>query len=72
MSAVVFSAVSSIQTTGNSITIMKTASRTISMPELNLRSPLRTGGAAVSPAMPLSERPSGWMWVAIASAPEAC
>ena len=42
-----------------------------SMAEPNLRS-LRTGGATVSPAMPLSDRPSGWMWVAIASAPEAC
>ena len=65
MSRVSLSAVSSIQTTGNSITIMKTASSRISMPEPSLRL-RRTGGATVSPAMPLSDRPSGWMWVAIA------
>ncbi len=61
MSFVSFRAVSSIHRTGNSITIMKIASSTISIAEPNLRSPLRGGGATVSPTMPLSESPSGWM-----------
>ena len=65
MSLVSLSAVSSIHRTGNSITIAKIASSTISIPEPSLRR-RRTGGGAVSPTMPLSATPAGWMCVAIA------
>ena len=65
MSLVSFSAVSSIQRTGNSITIANSASTAISIPEPSLRR-RRMGGGAVSPTMPLSATPAGWMCVAIA------
>ena len=70
MSLVSLSAVSSIQTTGNSITIAKIVSSTISMPEPSLRLRRMGGGAAVSPAIPSSATPAGWMCAAISSAPE--
>src|SRR4051812_38801823 len=64
MSLVSLSAVSSIHRTGKSMMIARIVSRTISIPELSLRS-RRTGGAAVSPTMPSSAIPAGWMCVAI-------
>ena len=69
MSLVSLSAVSSIQRTGKSITTAKIASRTISMPEPNLRLRRTGGGPAVSPAIPASATPAGWMCAAIVSAP---
>ena len=60
MSRVSFSAVSSIHRTGKSITMAKIASSTISTPEPSLRR-RRTGGSAVSPTIPSSASPAGWM-----------
>ena len=61
MSLVSLSAVSSIQTTGKSITIAKSASSD----DLDAGAELAAGGgraaAAVSPAIPASARPAGWM-----------
>ena len=67
MSRVSFSAVSSIHRTGKSMTTANSVSSTISTPEPSRRR-RRTGGAAVSPAMPASASSEGWMWVAIVSA----